>query len=215
MRLKNETIVILTMTEKKTRLIKLAAVALSIILLIVLAGCGKTAETPERGSSTSVSWSDKAYQSAEEMMSKSEATIISEVSSLSAESLTPATRPAYTAVSGDVSVNSEISYALNEQGQTYGNMNPELSPEIQEAPQLIAAIGIDGTSGYVYYDDLQGELPNNPEEALSYMEKLNEQIAEARKRGDQYLRYIPLYESDGKTVIGSFGISIPTQMIIN
>ena len=135
-------------------------------------------------------------------------------SSLSAEIPTPTTHPAYTAASGGVSANSEISYELNEHGQTYGNMNPELSPEIQEAPQLIAAIGIDGTSGFVYYDDLQGELPHNPEEALAYMERLNEQIAEARKRGDQYLQYIPLYESDGKTVIGSFGISIPTQIDI-
>ena len=69
----------LIMTEKKTRFIILTVVALSFIMLIALVGCGKSAETPESGFSTSVSWSDKRYQSAEEMISESEVAIIGEV----------------------------------------------------------------------------------------------------------------------------------------
>ena len=61
--------------KKATTRIMLAVV----ILLIALAGCGNSAEKPVRGSSTSVSWSGKGYQSAEEMISESEIAIIGEV----------------------------------------------------------------------------------------------------------------------------------------
>lgn len=61
--------------KKATTRIMLAVV----ILLIALAGCSESAEKPVRGSSTSVSWSDKGYQSAEEMISGSDAAIIGEV----------------------------------------------------------------------------------------------------------------------------------------
>ena len=61
--------------RKEKKLIKLAA---AFLCMIALAGCGESKEKPVRGSSTSVSWSE-GYQSAEEMISKSDAAIIGEV----------------------------------------------------------------------------------------------------------------------------------------
>ncbi|MBR3083572.1 MAG: hypothetical protein IKH03_03250 [Oscillospiraceae bacterium] len=90
--------------------------------------------------------------------------------------------------------NVEQNYQLNERGQTYGSVDTNVPPEEQVLPELISAIGIDGTRGYVYSSDLSGEQPKNPEEALEYMEKL-------RNEGP---RSIPLYASDGVTVLGWF-----------
>lgn len=110
-----------------------------------------------------------------------------------------------------VSAASITRYQTNERGLTYGHVDPNLSPEKQEMPELIAAIGIDGTEGYVYASDLDGEQPKTPEEALKYMEKLEQEIAIARAAKSVYFRTIPLYASDGVTVIGQFGISYPAD----
>ncbi|MDO0823881.1 M56 family metallopeptidase [Desulfosporosinus nitroreducens] len=83
-------------------------------------------------------------------------------------------------------------YQTNKNGQTYGSAfassiigNPQ--------PELISA-GKDGTSGYVYYEDLMGgPQPKTPEEAIAMQEM-----------GKFEKRAIPLYAADGKTVIGSF-----------
>lgn len=107
--------------------------------------------------------------------------------------------------------NLKVNYELNEQGQTYGHVDPLLSPTVQEFPQLIAAIGIDGTEGYVYADDLHGDQPNNEKEAIEYMNQLNAEIEKANKSQSEYLRFIPLYSEDGKTIIGQFGISMPNM----
>ena len=100
-------------------------------------------------------------------------------------------------------------YQRNKNGFTYGTMEAVAKDPLVEAPDLIACAGIDGTIGYCYKADLDGEQPSNPEEAIKYMEELNKQIAIAIKNGEVFLRYIPLYDSDGETVIGKFGISIP------
>jgi len=107
--------------------------------------------------------------------------------------------------------NSESLYAKNEYGITYGTMeavtrNPTLDP-----PELIACMGVDGTVGYCYKKDLDGDLPSTPEEALKYMKEINKQNDEATAKGEIYLRYIPLYEADGITVIGEFGLSYPVS----
>ena len=107
--------------------------------------------------------------------------------------------------------NESTTYEVNENGITYGRDNPLASAENQEQPQLIAAIGTNGEEGYVYAIDLEGEQPNSPEEALIYMKELNTSVEEAKEAGYKYLRYIPLYESDGVTVIGEFGISYPNM----
>ena len=98
-------------------------------------------------------------------------------------------------------------YEENEKGLSFGYVNPELPPDQQAYPQLIAAIGIDGTHGYVYADDLNGNMPKNPEEALRYMEQLDAEAARARAAGARFIRTIPLYMEDGETIIGEFGIS--------
>lgn len=99
-------------------------------------------------------------------------------------------------------------YSINENGQTYGGIYLD-STDPPEKPDLIAAIGLDGTKGYVYPADLRGDQPSTPEEALQYMEDLEQAYAKAKATGEQYSRYIPLYASDGITVIGEFGISFP------
>lgn len=100
-------------------------------------------------------------------------------------------------------------YSVNKNGQTYGSVNPYAAVP-QEGPELIAAIGIDGTEGYIYEEDLNGEQPSNPEEAQVYMENLKRAAARAARSNEKYSRYIPLYDSDGVTVIGEFGISYPS-----
>ncbi len=57
------------------------------------------------------------------------------------------------------------SYGTNKQGQTYGRIADSPSPE---EPDLIAASGDGGTSGYIKKADLEsssGPSPATPEEA--------------------------------------------------
>jgi len=88
-------------------------------------------------------------------------------------------------------------YPTNSNGQTYGSSSiptEGFAPgTIVVLPDLIAAMGTNGKEGYVYQKDLDGELPNNPEEAVKYMK---------RKTPCK----IPLYDIDGVTVIGEFNI---------
>lgn len=74
---------------------------------------------------------------------------------------------------------------INEDGQSYGI-------ESEDSPDLIAAQGIDGTYGYILSNDLYGPEFSTPEEAVNWQKKHNGK------------RVIPLYASDGKTVIGEF-----------
>lgn len=76
---------------------------------------------------------------------------------------------------------------INENGETYGIGS---MGEGMEDPDLILARGIDGTLGYVKALELNYDIiPNSPEEAA--------QISNEP-------RSIPLYESDGITIIGTF-----------
>lgn len=86
-------------------------------------------------------------------------------------------------------------YAVNKNNQTYGTAGGVETGD--ELPDLIAAIGEDGTKGYVRADDLYGNLPSSPEEAVALM------------HDSDYLDggEIDLYASDGVTVIGKFLIS--------
>jgi len=85
-------------------------------------------------------------------------------------------------------------YQVNESGQTYGsNMEAE---SIETEPDLIYACGTNGISGYVKKSDLNGDMPKTPEEAIEI----------TRKNKSQNSREIPLYEEDGKTIIGSYKI---------
>ena len=92
------------------------------------------------------------------------------------------------------------SYPVNANGKTYGTL--AFTRYIGAEPDLVACLGIDGTYGYCYQTDLDGEQVNNPEEAIEYMQRLEEM----RRNGEQYERIIPLYAEDGITVIGEFGM---------
>lgn len=83
-------------------------------------------------------------------------------------------------------------YPKNESGQTYGSSVDATSSET--LPDLIKSIGVDGTEGYILKKDYVGERPKSPEEAIASME--------TNKDG----RDIPLYDVDGKTVIGVFHV---------
>jgi len=84
-------------------------------------------------------------------------------------------------------------YPKNENGETYGTSLYARTPE--EEPDLIEAYGEGGIKGYVRKEDLRGgEMPKTPEEA----------IAIQNKRKAEGPRTIPLYDVDGKTVIGVF-----------
>lgn len=86
-----------------------------------------------------------------------------------------------------------MNYPKNNNGQTYGSSADANSPETE--PELISAVGVDGTAGYVLKKDLDGELPKSPEEAIA--------IQNSRSPGG---RDIPLYDVDGETVIGVFHV---------
>ena len=85
----------------------------------------------------------------------------------------------------------------NENGEVYGS---EIFLEaIGVKADLISAIGENGVEGYVKATDLDGPAAKNPTEAVKQV-RAN--------------RIIPLYESDGETVIGSFIIQNEDSAII-
>lgn len=83
-------------------------------------------------------------------------------------------------------------YPKNESGETYGSGMGHTPYE--RRPDLIESIGVDGTVGYVRQSEIDGEPPKSPEEAL------------ARQAEQTTPRYVNLYKSDGKTIIGKFKI---------
>lgn len=88
-------------------------------------------------------------------------------------------------------------FKTNDNGETYGTYIDKSDGEYEE-PDLMAVVGVNDVEGYVKKVDLYDEenQPNNPEEAIAYME-------EREKEGP---RLIPVYEKDGKTVIGEYRI---------
>lgn len=83
-------------------------------------------------------------------------------------------------------------YEKNKNGQTYGSSAFANTPD--QEPDLISAIGVDGTEGYILATDFNGDQPKSPAEAVEHNKKLKPE------------RKIPLYAVDGKTVIGEFKI---------
>lgn len=88
-------------------------------------------------------------------------------------------------------------FETNNNGETYGTYIDKGDGEWEE-PDLMAVVGLNDIEGYVRKVDLYDEenQPNNPEEAIAYMEK-------REKEGP---RIIPVYEKDGKTIIGEYRI---------
>ncbi|MFD0716970.1 hypothetical protein [Paenibacillus sp. GCM10027626] len=83
------------------------------------------------------------------------------------------------------------SYSVNKNGQTYGH-GPYPAGEAQE-PDLIRAQGENGVVGYIKSSDISSSY-SSPEEAIAHQK-------EVESVGYQS---IPLYESDGTTIIGEF-----------
>jgi len=82
-------------------------------------------------------------------------------------------------------------YQVNDNMQTYGS---GAFADVENLPDLISAEGIDGKSGYVYKEDLLGEPPASPEEAI-------------KRSQNSVDTFIPVYDKDGKTKIDEFKIS--------
>lgn len=96
-------------------------------------------------------------------------------------------------------------YQVNANGETYGGIDRYLGPDNHVFPDLVATVGTNGEKGYVRESEMDGVQPNNPEEAVLYS-KVNEAArAKAEAEGRAYVRYVPLYESDGVTIIGRVG----------
>ena len=86
-------------------------------------------------------------------------------------------------------------WAVNENGQTYGVANEQGSPD------LVAVIATTGKQGYAYPADLNVQPDfKSPEEALAWQEA---------HQGETFS--VPVYDADGKTVIGEFIIGDGTR----
>jgi hypothetical protein len=82
-------------------------------------------------------------------------------------------------------------WGVNAKGETFGVQRHGRSPD------LIAVVTTDGEQGYAYVTDLDGRwpLPSSPADALA------QQDAE-----DGRSRSVPVYESDGETLIGEYAV---------
>lgn len=83
-------------------------------------------------------------------------------------------------------------WGVNANGDTYGAHNRRGDPD------LLAVVATNGRHGYVYSAELEhasGGDVSTPEQAREWMENQPDGPV-----------FIPVYESDGKTVIGRFGI---------
>lgn len=83
-------------------------------------------------------------------------------------------------------------FKKNAKGETYGSGAYAMSPE--EEPDLMSAVATNGKSGYIRTSELEAAAPPpaNPEEAAKNEGPLRDSI--------------PVYESDGTTIIGEFRI---------
>jgi len=79
--------------------------------------------------------------------------------------------------------------AVNGNGDTYGSAGSGA------APDLVAAEATNGREGYVYARDLAGYTPTSPADAARWQEEHGHAT-----------RVVPVYLSDGETVVGQFEI---------
>lgn len=103
-------------------------------------------------------------------------------------------------------VSIHASFPVNAAGQTYGRSGGALDPT--QEPDLILAEATNGKVGYVEkeaLDEATGANVASPEEAIVWQEQ---QAA----RGPVE---IPVYESDGRTVVGAFQIQPSVGVVSN
>ncbi len=94
-----------------------------------------------------------------------------------------------------------VEYKTNNAGETYGNL---MQADILGVnPDLILALGENDVVGYVRTADLEMDKAQTPEEAI--------ELQHHRIAANYSGTYIPLYGSDGVTVIGKFWISFDNK----
>ncbi|MFB8375371.1 hypothetical protein [Paenibacillus taichungensis] len=81
----------------------------------------------------------------------------------------------------------QMEIKINDKGETYGSFVYHDETKLD----LVKAIGVDGTEGYIKTSDMNQDLPRTPEEAIQSM---NEPKVD---------KYINLYDSN-ENVIGKF-----------
>ncbi len=95
-----------------------------------------------------------------------------------------------------IAVPHKTDFEVNENGETFGSSANVIYCE--DEPDLIAARGNNGKSGYVRKTELETDMPSCPEEAM--------RMQEERERNGNPPRIIDVYESDGITVIDTFTV---------
>lgn len=101
--------------------------------------------------------------------------------------------PNYSPTSANVStISTNIDIQRNAKGEVYGS--EIFLNQMGIEPDLILAEGNDGIIGYVRAEDLETDNVQTLDEAIDYMDN------------STFSYRIPLYASDGKTVIGAFTI---------
>lgn len=86
-----------------------------------------------------------------------------------------------------------VDFPVNAKGETYGSAINAMSPD--EEPELIAAVATNGKSGYVRKSELDAAdpAPISPEAAAT---------------AKPVRETVPVYASDGSTVIGEFKVGV-------
>ena len=83
-------------------------------------------------------------------------------------------------------------FDVNESGQTFGDYGIGLRGDPEANPELIRVVGLDGVEGYAYTTEVFGVPATSLEEARS----MTEETLKEKK--------VPVYDQDGKTVIGVY-----------
>lgn len=102
----------------------------------------------------------------------------------------------------------DIVVETNANGEIFGAA--PILEQINITPDLILAIGTNGKTGYVKSSDLNMDYISNPDFATSYTNYIE---AKMNSCDQSSALIIPLYESDGVTVIGEFALSFPDNII--
>ena len=103
--------------------------------------------------------------------------------------------------------NGKPAFPVNKNGQTYGSDMKIEDPKA--APDLISILASNGKEGYAYKEDLYAlEYYITEEKALENSKIQIEIFKKAAKKNPDVMivpwHSIPVYESDGKTIIGEY-----------
>lgn len=91
------------------------------------------------------------------------------------------------------------SYPRNASGLTYGSLADATTPD--NGPDLVAVCATNGRRGFAKRADIEPSRPKSPQEAATWQ-------ATQAQLGP---KSVPVFESDGETVIGDFVMEPPTS----